>query len=73
MAAREVGMQEPTPDQFNLVVTDMDASVAFYRKLGLTIPGNAVGIMSPIDPQRGQSRTSEPRDLRSAVWSTSSP
>jgi catechol 2,3-dioxygenase-like lactoylglutathione lyase family enzyme len=52
MAAREVGMQEPTPDQFNLVVTDMDASVAFYRKLGLTIPGNAVGIMSPIDPQR---------------------
>jgi catechol 2,3-dioxygenase-like lactoylglutathione lyase family enzyme len=25
-------------DQFNLVVSDMEASVAFYRKLGLTIP-----------------------------------
>ena len=32
-------MQGPVPDQFNLVVTDMDATVAFYRKLGLTIPG----------------------------------
>jgi catechol 2,3-dioxygenase-like lactoylglutathione lyase family enzyme len=31
-------MQGPVPDQFNLVVTDMDATVAFYRKLGLTIP-----------------------------------
>ena len=31
-------MQGPIPDQFNLVVTDMDATVAFYRKLGLTIP-----------------------------------
>jgi len=31
-------MSEITPDQFNLVVSDMDASVAFYRKLGLTIP-----------------------------------
>jgi catechol 2,3-dioxygenase-like lactoylglutathione lyase family enzyme len=25
-------------DQFNLVVSDMDASVAFYRRLGLRIP-----------------------------------
>lgn len=31
-------MQGPVPDQFNLVVTDMDATVAFYRKLGLAIP-----------------------------------
>ncbi|MFZ0668113.1 MAG: VOC family protein [Acidimicrobiales bacterium] len=31
-------MSEPVPDQFNLVVSDMAASVAFYRKLGLTIP-----------------------------------
>ena len=31
-------MQGPVPDQFNLIVTDMDATVAFYRKLGLTIP-----------------------------------
>ena len=30
-------MQAPIPDQFNLVVTDMDASVAFYRRLGLDI------------------------------------
>ncbi|HET6965608.1 MAG TPA: VOC family protein [Acidimicrobiales bacterium] len=28
----------PVPDQFNLVVSDMEASVAFYRRLGLTIP-----------------------------------
>ena len=28
----------PTFDQFNLVVRDMEASVAFYRRLGLTIP-----------------------------------
>jgi catechol 2,3-dioxygenase-like lactoylglutathione lyase family enzyme len=27
----------PVFDQFNLVVSDMDASVAFYRRLGLTI------------------------------------
>ncbi len=57
-------MQGPVPDQFNLVVTDMDATVALYRKLGLTIPdtdpyaviedpdGNTVGIMSPVDPDR---------------------
>jgi predicted enzyme related to lactoylglutathione lyase len=31
-------MQGPVPDQFNLVVTDMDAAVAFYRKLGMAIP-----------------------------------
>src|SRR6266567_3787863 len=35
---RRVRMQGPVPDQFNLVVMDMDATVAFYRKLGLTIP-----------------------------------
>jgi predicted lactoylglutathione lyase len=28
----------PTPDQLNLVVRDMHASVAFYRRLGLDIP-----------------------------------
>src|SRR5438270_11122317 len=32
MAAR------PVFDQFNLVVSDMDATVAFYRRLGLEIP-----------------------------------
>jgi catechol 2,3-dioxygenase-like lactoylglutathione lyase family enzyme len=31
-------MSELRLDQVNFVVTDMDASVAFYRKLGLTIP-----------------------------------
>ena len=31
-------MQGPVPDQFSLVVTDMGATVAFYRQLGLTIP-----------------------------------
>lgn len=30
--------QPPVPDQVNLVVSDMDAAVAFYRRLGLTIP-----------------------------------
>lgn len=29
--------QAPTPDQFNLVVSDVEASVAFCRRLGLTI------------------------------------
>lgn len=29
---------EPILNQFNLVVTDMAATVAFYRRLGLTIP-----------------------------------
>lgn len=28
----------PALDQFNLVVSDMEATVAFYRRLGLTIP-----------------------------------
>jgi catechol 2,3-dioxygenase-like lactoylglutathione lyase family enzyme len=28
----------PVPGQFNLVVSDMEASVAFYRRLGLTVP-----------------------------------
>lgn len=28
----------PVVDQINLVVSDMDASVAFYRRLGVTIP-----------------------------------
>ena len=28
----------PTLDQLNLVVSDMDATIAFYRRLGLTIP-----------------------------------
>ncbi|HZT67388.1 MAG TPA: VOC family protein [Acidimicrobiales bacterium] len=28
----------PILDQFNLVVTDMEATVAFYRRLGLSIP-----------------------------------
>jgi catechol 2,3-dioxygenase-like lactoylglutathione lyase family enzyme len=31
-------MSELRLDQFNLVVSDMEASVAFYRNLGLTIP-----------------------------------
>jgi catechol 2,3-dioxygenase-like lactoylglutathione lyase family enzyme len=30
--------QQPVFDQVNLVVADMDASLAFYRQLGLTIP-----------------------------------
>jgi catechol 2,3-dioxygenase-like lactoylglutathione lyase family enzyme len=28
----------PRPDQINLVVSDMDAAVAFYKRLGLKIP-----------------------------------
>ena len=31
-------MQGPKPDQFNLVVSDMEASIAFYRRLGLDVP-----------------------------------
>ncbi len=31
-------MASPKPDQINLVVSDMDAAVAFYRRLGLKIP-----------------------------------
>lgn len=30
-------MPSPIPDQFNLVVSNMEASVAFYRRLGLDI------------------------------------
>ena len=29
---------KPVPDQFNLVVSNMAESVAFYRRLGLEIP-----------------------------------
>jgi catechol 2,3-dioxygenase-like lactoylglutathione lyase family enzyme len=29
--------RSPVPDQFNLVVSDMEATVAFYQRLGLTI------------------------------------
>lgn len=29
---------EPILDQLNIVVSDMDAAVTFYRRLGLTIP-----------------------------------
>ena len=31
--------QRPILDQVNLVVSDMDASVAFYRRLGVDLPG----------------------------------
>ena len=31
-------MASPQPDQINLVVSDMGAAVAFYRRLGLKIP-----------------------------------
>ena len=30
--------RRPVFDQFNLVVSDMEASVAFYRRLGLRVP-----------------------------------
>jgi catechol 2,3-dioxygenase-like lactoylglutathione lyase family enzyme len=30
--------QRPVPDQVNIVTRDMDASLAFYRRLGLEIP-----------------------------------
>ena len=39
---REVLVAEaPVPDQVNLVVSDMKATVAFYRRLGLTIAHTA--------------------------------
>jgi catechol 2,3-dioxygenase-like lactoylglutathione lyase family enzyme len=50
-------MTDATPvlNQLNLVVRDTDASVAFYRRLGLEIDaepgGNGIGLMSPIDSQ----------------------
>src|ERR1700739_4268863 len=31
-------MPGPTPNKFNLVVSDMKASVAFYQRLGLDFP-----------------------------------
>ncbi|HUZ42887.1 MAG TPA: VOC family protein [Acidimicrobiales bacterium] len=34
-------MADPGIDQVNLIVTDMEASVAFYRHLGLSIPDTA--------------------------------
>ena len=33
-----MGEAAPVLNQFNLVVRDMDATVTFYRRLGLTIP-----------------------------------
>ena len=30
--------EEPVLNQFSLVVSDMEATVAFYRRLGLTVP-----------------------------------
>ena len=54
-------MQGPVPDQFNLVVTDMDATVAFYRKLGLTIPDT--------DPQwQRHHRTAPSRAGSTSIW-----
>jgi len=35
-------MSKPTLDQINLVCGDMDASLAFYRRLGVEIPDDAV-------------------------------
>jgi catechol 2,3-dioxygenase-like lactoylglutathione lyase family enzyme len=34
----ETTLAGPVPGQFNLIVSDMEASVAFYRRLGLAIP-----------------------------------
>jgi catechol 2,3-dioxygenase-like lactoylglutathione lyase family enzyme len=31
----------PVPDKFNLVVSDMEATVAFYRQLGVTVPDSS--------------------------------
>jgi len=49
-------MTEPGPvfDGVNLVVSDMDASVAFYRRLGVTIPDQG--------PWDGDHRTAETRE-----------
>jgi catechol 2,3-dioxygenase-like lactoylglutathione lyase family enzyme len=35
-------MTKPTLDQINLVCGDVDASLAFYRRLGVEIPGAAL-------------------------------
>jgi catechol 2,3-dioxygenase-like lactoylglutathione lyase family enzyme len=42
-------MAEQTPifDQFNLVVRDMDATVAFYRRLGVEVPDVEDGEWAP--------------------------
>ena len=40
--------QQPRFDQVNLVVRDMDATLAFYRKVGLTAAGYA-GSQPPYD------------------------
>ncbi len=31
-------LPRPVPNQYSLVVSDMEASVAFYRRLGLDVP-----------------------------------
>jgi catechol 2,3-dioxygenase-like lactoylglutathione lyase family enzyme len=38
----KVGMNKPVFDQVNLVCGDFDASLAFYRRLGVEVPENAV-------------------------------
>jgi catechol 2,3-dioxygenase-like lactoylglutathione lyase family enzyme len=35
-------MSKPTLDQINLVCGDLDASIAFYRRLGVEIPDDAI-------------------------------
>ena len=35
-------MSKPTLDQINLISADLDASIAFYRRLGVEIPDTAV-------------------------------
>jgi catechol 2,3-dioxygenase-like lactoylglutathione lyase family enzyme/uncharacterized cupin superfamily protein len=43
---KEASANSPMPDQFNLVVSDMEATVAFYRRLGLTIPDSEPAFQS---------------------------
>jgi hypothetical protein len=59
-------MQGPVPDQFNLIVTDIDATVAFHRKLGLTIdsPIRSGSIITARPPSRAGS---------TSTWTASSP
>jgi len=38
--------EPPALDKLNLVVSDMDATVAFYRRLGLTIPDSEVAFQA---------------------------
>src|SRR5262245_43202676 len=40
---RTVGAMTPRLDAFGLVVSDLTASLAFYRRLGLDIPATAGG------------------------------